>query len=382
VLKRLLVFSHNDVESYARSKWFTLRDLASDLDIAVVTPRYWSDPEFGRKNSVAVSTNRLRFIPMNALFSGYVGRHIYLDLDLMSLLRSFKPDIIYAEVEPWQALYCQLVILQKLMARKAKLCSFSWWNTPDWNTPLRFPGSLTYKFGLSHTSLIVAGNHGAAELHAKHGFSGPIEIIPQTGVNLELNYPGPPDPELVERHKLASHFIIGFVGRLHWRKGLPTLLEAVSRLKENNWKVLIVGEGPQKDELMTLAHALGLGDKVEFTGAIPNDQVPNYLRLMHLLVLPSTREQWEQFGRVLVEAMACGVPVIGSASGEIPAVIGNNNLVFPIGDSDDLKDMIGNLIRNPSFASKCRFEGMQRAKDVYSDKAIAQQLSNAYQAIA
>lgn len=377
-LKHLLVFSPNDVESYARSKWFALRELAQDLDIIVITPKYWRDPEFGHKKSMAVSTSRLRFLPMKIWANGYVGRHFYSDSHLLSLLRSFKPEIIYAEVEPWQALYCQLAVLQKLMARKAKLCCFSWWNTTDWGTPLHFPGSLTYKFGLSSTSLIVAGNHGAAELHAKHGFNGPIEVIPQTGVNLELNYPAPPDPELVERYKLAAHFVIGFIGRLHWRKGVLTLLEAVSRLEESNWKLLIVGDGPQKDELISLANELGIGDKVQFTGAVPNDHVPNYLRLMNLLVLPSTKEQWEQFGRVLVEAMACGVPVVGSASGEIPEVIGDDDLVFPIGDSQDLKDKIIRFIKNPSFASKCRSKGLQRVKDKYSDKAIAGQLYNAY----
>jgi glycosyltransferase involved in cell wall biosynthesis len=376
-LKRLLVFSHNDVESYARSKWFSLGELAQDLDIIVITPKYWLDPEFGHKKSIAVTAGRLRFIPMRIWASGYVGRHFYLDSHLPSLLRKFKPEIIYAEVEPWQALYCQLAILKTLMARKAKLCSFSWWNTPNWNTPLRFPGCVTYKFGLSKTSLIVAGNHGAAELHARHGFKGPIHIIPQTGVDMERNYPAPPESELLRRYALAGNFVIGFIGRLHWRKGVPTLLEAVSRLEEGNWKVLIVGEGQQKEELMALAHELGIGEKVEFTGAILNDQVPDYIRLMNLLVLPSTKEQWEQFGRVLVEAMACGVPVIGSTSGEIPEVIGDDNLVFPIGDSQALEEKIIRFIRNPGFASECRSQGLQRVKDKYSDRAIAGQLYNA-----
>jgi glycosyltransferase involved in cell wall biosynthesis len=380
-LKHLLVVSHNDVESYARSKWFALREVAQDLDIIVITPKYWLDPEFGHKKSIAVSAGRLRFIPMRIWGSGYVGRHLYLDSHLLSLLRNFKPEIIYAEVEPWQALYCQLAMLQTVMARKAKLCAFSWWNTPDWKTPLRFPGCLTYKFGLSKTSLIVAGNHGAAELHAKHGFSGPIKVIPQTGVNLELNYPAPPDPELVERFKLAAHFVIGFVGRLHWRKGVPTLLEAVSRLKELNWKVLIVGEGPQKDELIALAHKLGIGEKVEFTGAILNDQVPDYIRLLNLLVLPSTKEQWEQFGRVLVEAMACGVPVVGSASGEIPKIIDNDSSIFPIGDSMALTAIISKFIKSLDYVTECRLKGIARVKDKYSDKAIAQRLYKAFEAL-
>jgi glycosyltransferase involved in cell wall biosynthesis len=304
---------------------------------------------------------------------------MFVDPALLSLISQFRPDIIQVEAEPWSLVYVQMAVLRRLIAPRAKMIYFSWWNSPEWKTPLHFPGSLAYKIGRHATHLVIAGNHGAAELHRQHGYAGPIVVIPQLGVTVEEYYPCLPDPELVSRYALESSFVIGFIGRLTWRKGIETLLEAVAGPINGSWKLLLVGDGPQRDELIGRAVALGISERVVITGVIPRQQIPNYIRIMNLLVLPSSKEQWEQFGHVLVEAMACGVPVVGSSSGEIPYVIGNEELVFPTGNSVSLRKKITRVMKEPGFAAECRLQGIRRVQDNYSDEAIARQLYTVYQ---
>ncbi|HSM80173.1 MAG TPA: glycosyltransferase, partial [Nodosilinea sp.] len=121
---------------------------------------------------------------------------------------------------------------------------------------------------------------------------------------------------------------------------------------------------------------------------IPHDQVPDYINLMHTLVLPSettdtfktlTAKGWkEQFGHVLIEAMACAVPVIGSDSGEIPHVIDRAGLVFPEGNAPALADHLRLLMEQPDQRQALAEAGYQRAMGRYTNRALAKQLLEFY----
>jgi glycosyltransferase involved in cell wall biosynthesis len=102
--------------------------------------------------------------------------------------------------------------------------------------------------------------------------------------------------------------------------------------------LLLVGNGPLRQEILRNGRRFGIEDRIKIIDHVPSLEVQNYLNCFDCLVLPSlTRPNWkEQFGRVLPEAMACEVPVIGSDSGEIPSVIGDAGLVFHEGDTADL----------------------------------------------
>jgi phosphatidylinositol alpha-1,6-mannosyltransferase len=114
--------------------------------------------------------------------------------------------------------------------------------------------------------------------------------------------------------------IVGYLGRFVPEKGLTTLMQALEAVR-TPWRALFVGGGPMEDDLKAFAAARP--DRVRILTGVRHEQVPQHLNAMDMLCAPSeTTSRWrEQFGRMLVEAMACGVPVIASRSGEIPYVV-------------------------------------------------------------
>jgi glycosyltransferase involved in cell wall biosynthesis len=204
---------------------------------------------------------------------------------------------------------------------------------------------------------------------------GGLSVIPQFGVDPELFSPA--------NHPATQPFRIGYAGgRLVREKGIDILLRAVAGLP-GNWKLHVLGSGPDKLRLQALAREMSIDARVRFDSPIPSTEVPQYLRQLDLVVLPSiTRPNWkEQFGRVLVEAMACEVPVIGSNSGEIPNVIGDAGLIFPEGDVAALRAHIESLQRDPARRRELGRRGRARVLEHFTQARIAAETYAAYRAI-
>jgi glycosyltransferase involved in cell wall biosynthesis len=156
-------------------------------------------------------------------------------------------------------------------------------------------------------------------------------------------------------------------------KGLNVLAEALEKLKGEAWRLLVVGDGPEREEFEKRLTASGLLARAEFTGAIKFDQVPEYFHRMDLLVMPTetTKRIREQFGRVLIEAMASEIPVIGSTSGAIPEVIGDAGLVFPEGDADALARTLLRLLSDGVLRRNLAQAGRRRVERNYSWERVA-----------
>ena len=228
------------------------------------------------------------------------------------------------------------------------------------------------------TNFIASGSMEGIECFRKADYNGSIQHLPWLGTNPIVYSKNSPKHELRTKLKLSGT-VIGFVGRLLQMKGVATLLDAAAKL-HGQYTLVLAGEGEDKDLFAAQAQQLGISDNVRFAGSIPNENVVDYLRCMDMLVLPSrTTVMWkEQFGRVLTEAMACEVPVIGSSSGEIPYVISDAGLIFPEGDPDALAKAIQSLTNDPDRRQALGAAGRTRVLENFTNEAVARKYHEVY----
>ena len=201
----------------------------------------------------------------------------------------------------------------------------------------------------------------------------PHRVMP-LGVDVELFRPDPEAGRAV-RARLGWHEegppVVGFLGRFVEAKGVRLLMRALEDMR-TPWRALWVGGGPLEPALREWAERQG--GRVRVVGGIAHDIVPAYLNAMDLLAAPSqTTPDWrEQFGRMLIEAFACGVPVIGSDSGEIPYVVADAGLIVGERDEAGWCRALGELLEGPARRAELAARGRDRAHSLYSWPVIAQ----------
>ena len=240
------------------------------------------------------------------------------------------------------------------------------------NIVTRFPPPFPWLERRAYTSVSHALPITPAALRVLQakGYRGPATIVP-LGVDTRRFNAAAPSPD--------GRFTVGFVGRLEPHKGIATLLAAVEPLDVD---LLVVGRGSLSP--LVGAAASRRPDRVRVVDWADHDQLPSLLSRMNVLALPSTEVvqrnvlPWvgiplrEQFGRVLVEAMACGVPVIGSDLGEIRHVVGPAGLTVPPEDAASLGGAIARLRDDPELARQLGEAGISRARGEFSwDRATA-----------
>lgn len=384
---KILVTSHTYIVDLNCEKLRKLAHLQPDVEVTVVVPKRWKPG--GVQNKIIETQYRedgsFRVVPITNFSENNQGLLTF-GLDIVKLLREFKPHIIQVEQGAKALGYAQLITLNKLLGLKAKNCFFTWWNLPYES---KFPISALENYNLNNTDGLVSGNQDGVDVLRDHGYQGAVKVMPQLGVDESLFQPQAQQELAAQLGIKPEEFVIGFVGRFVLEKGILTLIKALANLKEQNWKLLLLGRGPLKETLEEQAAIAGIKERLIMVESVPHNEVPNYINLMDTLVLPSettykfktlTAAGWkEQFGHVLIEAMACKVPVVGSDSGEIPYVIGEAGLVFPEGEAEALSKALLSLIEDASLREKLAQQGYEKAMEKYTNEALAKQQLQFYQ---
>jgi glycosyltransferase involved in cell wall biosynthesis len=341
----------------------------SGLDqLVAVTPPAWQEPG-GRRLALEPWPEprgyELRVAPI-AFNANY---HLFFWPTLGRIVREVKPDLVHLDEEPYNFATAHGTWL----ARRAGAPSlfFTWQNLLRRYPP---PFSWLERWVLSSSACAIAGSGEALQVLRTKGYRGQGAVIPQFGVDPALfapdldSRPGPP--------------VIGFVGRLVEEKGILVLLQALVGVP-GNWRLYVVGSGPLDRQAREQAAQLGLSERIIWEGGVASRQMPRRLRSFTILVQPSlTRRHWkEQFGRAVMEAMACGIPVVGSASAEIPNVLGAAGLVVPEGDPIALGKAIAQLLSDPALRHALGQRGRERVLACYTNTRIAQQTVQVYREV-
>lgn len=347
-----------------------LEELAryADLELTVIVPPYWRD-ERGITPFERAYTRGYTLLIEPLRWNGHFHCHYYPTLP--RLLARVRPDLVHIDEEPYNlATWHALRAAQRVGARTL---FFTWQNILRQYPP---PFAWMQAYVLRHSDYAIAGNAEAVRVLRAKNYRGAVSVIPQFGVDPELFSPSPSTSSRRE-------FYIGAgVGRWVEEKGLDVLLRAAAGMS-GEWQIRLRGRGPAQTQLVNLARQLGISARVHFEPPCPSVEMPAFYHQLDVFVMPSrTRPNWkEQFGRALIEAMACGVPVIGSDSGEIPNVIGDAGLLFPEDDVDVLRAHLVALCNAPTRRAELGARGRARVLAHFTHTRIAQATYAVYREI-
>jgi glycosyltransferase involved in cell wall biosynthesis len=368
---RVLRIAHASLTPRLRERERALARGYADVDLEVVTTDRWREAE------VDVDVTDDDLFPVTKAsrrLSKHVQLFAYDPLPVIKALRRHRPHLIDLNAEPYSMACAEVLTLRNWFAPQAALvlqtCQNIFHNYPA-------PFNWLERRALKQIDAAYPCSGTAQELLRLKGFKKPVPIVP-FGVNVEAF-----NPRQLPANDQREPPTIGFVGRMLPGKGLNILADALREVEPEKWKLLLVGDGPEREPFEKTLTEYGLMDRVRSMGAVSYDSIPEFFQQMDVLVVPTqtTKRIREQFGRVIVEAMASSVPVIGSTCGAIPEVIGDAGLVVPEGEADALAGAIRRVLSDAALRDKLARAGRRRVEEQYSWERVAEKTYELYRQV-
>ncbi len=230
------------------------------------------------------------------------------------------------------------------------------------------------------TEVIVNSNYMKCELQRLFGLPFEKVSVVANGINVNMFNGIEKDYEFRRQYASDNEKIILFVGRLVYEKGIQHLISAMPKILDgyHDAKLVIAGKGGMLEELKEQVRAMGIENKVYFTGYMDSKQVSKMYKCADVSVFPST---YEPFGIVALEAMLSGTPVVVSDVGGLNEIIehGVDGMKSYAGNSNSLADSILQLLYNPQLADNVVKRAKTKIKNDYNWTKIAQDTHFVYQ---
>jgi glycosyltransferase involved in cell wall biosynthesis len=367
---RVLRIAHSSLTPALRQRERAVVRCYPDVDLEVITTPRWREAEM----EVDVTPDDLFPVrTARSYFSKHIQLFAYDPRPIIKALRQHRPHVVDLSHEPYSIAGAEVLTLCKWFAPKVPIVMQTNQNIRHNYPP---PFNWLERRAFRRVAAMYACSETVVEVLRAKGFDKPAPIIP-FGVNTEAFR-----PRTASQWRSHQPPIIGFVGRMLPGKGLNVLADALEKLKADGWQILVVGDGPEREGFEQRLRTANLRERAEFAGAVNFALVPEYFNQMDLLVIPTetTKRIREQFGRVIVEAMASGVPVIGSTCGAIPEVIGDAGLVFSEGDADALASGMRQMLSDQSLRERLSIAGQARVEQ-YSWEQVAKKTYELYRQV-
>jgi glycosyltransferase involved in cell wall biosynthesis len=365
---RLVVVSHPCITP-ANQDFYARVQARTEWEVTILMPSRWKN-EYGHLRPSRWPTFRGDLVELPVALAGNIPLHVYL-ARLHRRLRDLRPDVLYVHNEPYAAATFQVV----RAARDLDKTTIGFYSAQNLNKHYGWPVSQMERWVYARTNFAFPVSREVADVLQSKGYRGVAEVLPLP-VDTERFHP---HSELARDN--SRPFTAGYVGRLAEEKGVDTLLEALGLLKSKDLRLLVVGDGPAREALASKAGEIGVGERITWAGYVPHDSVEAAYREMDVLVVPSkTVANWkEQFGRVVVEALACGVPVIASDSGGLPTLMNETGggWLFGEGDARQLADILDAVREGADTTSRTvATRGREAVRRLFDADAVAQQFAS------
>jgi FkbM family methyltransferase len=364
---RVLSIAHSAVSrAVGRLRYHPLA-ARNDLDVHLVVPARWH--QFGRDSCADPPGDpgvTVHILPIWFPHAGPMSWYLHVYPGLGKLIREIKPDVIHLWEEPWSIVALQAALLKGQASLVMEV---------DQNILKRLPPPFEAirRHVLKQTSFVLSRSPDATAVVRARGYGGPVGPIGY-GVDQQTFRPGTE----VSRSQIGA-LRIGYVGRVIEEKGLDDAVEAIARA-QSHVSLAIMGEGPHEGALRQRARTLGIEDRLSMEPWGSPSEVANFMRGLDILVLLTRRSKnvLEQFGRVIVEAQSCGIPVIGSSSGAIPSVVGDGGWIVSERDPTSLARLLDNLAASPQQVRMQAQLAQQNVATRFTYEIIASQLAHAW----
>ncbi|HEY9791914.1 MAG TPA: glycosyltransferase [Candidatus Obscuribacterales bacterium] len=377
---RILKISHTAALASYRARE---RALVSQfpVEMEVVTPKHWSHLGLEQEDD---SIQRFGIHRVQTIGTGNIPLFAFEPAPIAGLMRQFKPDIVDVHEEPYSVSGFESIALARRFVPQASLLFYTAQNMLKRYPP---PFKWTEQFVYRCAAAAYPCSAEAEQVLRRKGFRGITRVLPLGVDRAKFN------PQVLthdERRQLRGNvgldgFVFGYFGRVEGCKGIQFLFESMSMLPSDlQCSLAIVGSGGYRRSLESFAQSLGISQRVRWLGEKPASDMPRWISLCDAVVIPSlTTPTWkEQFGRVAVEAMACGVPVIASDSGSLPEVIAHAGMVAPEADPDKLKECLLRVMTDERLRQLLIEEGLALVDQRYLWSRVAQQTFDLYLDIA
>jgi glycosyltransferase involved in cell wall biosynthesis len=361
----LLVVSHPCVTPINQDFYAHVAAL-SGWSVSIVLPERWRTEYGMRLRAARWHQFQGRLIPLPVFFSGHVPLHVY-RARLRAIVARERPHAIYVHHEPYAAATFQTF----LAARRRPDLPLGFYSAQNLMKRHPWPFSAAERYVYAHASFAFPVSRSVASVLQVRGFRGHTEVLP-LGVDTDCFRP---NGGMHAESRQAVPLTLGYVGRLAPEKGISTFLQALQRLPAQSVRARVVGAGPSTAALKQQASSLGLDGRIHWNGYVAHDQMPAVYRALDVVVVPSRSvPNWrEQFGRVVIESLACGVPVVTSDCGELPNLVAatDGGWTFPEGSAAGLAAVLREFLKRPGVLKDRGNRGRQAVENQFAVEKLA-----------
>lgn len=387
---KVVLINHTFQERFTYRRWQLFAQQHPDVEVILFAPEsfdWFTDKKytFGKaqqKRGSAIDEENFHirlFRVENKRFGGWTSP------DFEPMLKQIRPDVIYHLGTHRMTSLIQVLQIRNKFLPSTKVIAFSMRGPAlnlnlDWSTrnPARMAARIwihlkekkKLKLFNKYCDAVFCHYPDAVKCFRQEGYSGPVYMQTQVGVNTEWFHPDEEArKEIREKYGISeSTYVFGSATRLTPDKGLLDILEALP--SDGDWKYLMMGSGPKQSEdlILNRIQEKGLSEKVIPTGMIDKFEMAKYWNAVDCaLHVPRTTKNWEEtFSIALVQAMATDKPVIGSDSGSVSYQIGFDEMIVPEGNIEELSSKIKWVLSNKKDAAELGHKMYRRTVDSFS----------------